>query len=241
MDEPLTGDPKRIAALLAAEARLGIAFPDSYRHFVADPKRHTVMVKRVRFHPVARCHWLDSRAVVIGVAHHDGTASLVFKGKGTQLGEQVYEVRGTKLLLRPNFYEFIRVERADRALSSDERVRLAERLGGAARRCRCGEEIRVGQAHACGHIGAVGDPPYEMTDAERAEAGRAHPDLVAAANLVAALKAAGHTVPSGPKALLAIADVLATRSNDAEAILATWRATSMAVRIDAATLATFLR
>ena len=52
--EPVVGDPARIAALEAAEQRLGVTLPDDYRRFVADRTRYHVMVKRMSF------HWIEA-------------------------------------------------------------------------------------------------------------------------------------------------------------------------------------
>lgn len=237
--EPVVGEPARIAALEAAEARLGVTFPDPYRRFIADRTRYQVMVKRMSFHAIERCAWTDDdSAVVIGKSLLDGVGLLVFKPVREQLSEVVYELVGGRFKRCPRFAEFVARERDNIAPSTDERRLFAERLAGGTRRCGCGQEIRVGQICACGHLGTPHDPQIELDAATEADAIAAHPRVWRAWQLVRSLRAAGHSVPSGPVQVLATAEALAEATDAARvrAILAAWTATGMKLSITAATV-----
>lgn len=242
MAEPLTGDAKAIAALLAAEARLGVRFPDAYRDFVANRKRYVIPVKRIRFLPVAKSDWLDDRklAIAIGKSWSDGDGTLCFKVSRGTLSEKVHVWEDGAFKRIPDFGELVARERENRVLDDDARTRLAERLGGVAKRCACKREIRVLQECACGHIGARTDPPYTLSSDEQLAAETTFPGLVRAHRLVTALKAAGHAVPTGPGALLATADLLDANARPA-ALLAAWKATGMTIEVTARTIAMLLR
>ena len=232
-----TGNPRQIAALLATEARLGVRFSDAYRDFVANRKRYTITVKRISLFPVSRCDWLgEQQAIAIGRSFTDGPGTLCFKVARKIASDVVHVWEAGKLTRIPAFAELVEREREPVALAGDARVRLAERLGGAARRCACGQEIRILQVCACGRIGARTDAPYVLSAREEADAERAFPTLVRAARLVAALKAAGHVVPSGATQLLVTADLLAAAA-PAPALIAAWKTTGMAVAVDAPTVA----
>ncbi|MEO8705473.1 MAG: SMI1/KNR4 family protein [Kofleriaceae bacterium] len=225
------------AALLAAEQRLGVTFPAAYRDFVLDRRRYVIGVKRISFHSIERCDWLDDhkRAIAIGRSFTDGDDTLCFKlGRGS-LSEAVHVWDGAKFKRIPDFSELVMRERTNPTLGTDDRTRLAERLGGAARRCSCGRELRVLQVCECGRIGARTDAPYALSVEEQAQARQQFPAIVRAAALVTALKQAGHTVPSGPTQLLATADLLEANA-PARALLAAWKQTGMTITLDAKTL-----
>ncbi len=230
-------DAKREAALAAAEARLGVRFPDEYRAFIREPKQHEVMVKRVAFHAVARCAWLDDTqtAVVIGRSWTDGDERLVFKVKRGVAGAAVFRWDGTRFARVPSFGELVGREVERPPLDGDPRTRLAQRLGGAARQCTCGREVRLLQVCACGRIGAPTDAPFLLAAADLEAAARAFPDVVRAWKLVTALKASGHAVPGGPTQLLAVADLLAAAAPP-RAILASWKRTRMTIAVTVAEL-----
>jgi hypothetical protein len=240
--EKLTGDAKAIAALLATEARLGVRFPDAYRDFVANRKRYQIVVKRIRFVPVGKTDWLDDsrKAIAIGKTWSDGDGTLCFKVIKRTVSESVYVWEDGAFKRIPAFNELVERERENRVLHDDARTRLAERLGGVAKRCACKRELRVLQVCKCGRIGARTDQPYTLSTAEQAEAVRAYPSLVRAYEIVTALKAAGHAVPTGPGALIATADLLDANAKPA-ALLAAWRSTGMTIDITAATITTLLR
>ncbi len=242
MAEPLTGDAKAIGALLAAEARLGVRFPDAYRDFVANRKRYVIPVKRIRFRPVAATDWLDDRkqAVAIGTTWSNGDGTLCFKVSRGTLSEKVHVWEDGVFKRIPDFGELVERERENRMLDDDARTRLAERLGGVAKRCACKREIRVLQVCECGRIGARTDPPYTLSSDEQSAAETTFLGLVRAHRLVTALKADGHAVPTGPGALLATADLLDANARPA-ALLAAWKATGMTIKVDAATLTSLLR
>lgn len=241
--EPLVGDPAHIAALEAAEARLGVQFPEAYRRFIADRPRYHVTVKRMSFYPIDRCMWTDDdAAVIIGKAIIDGVTPLVFKLVRGRLSEAVYEHHGAAFKRCPRFAEFVDRERDEIAPSTDARRLFAERLAGGTRHCRCGQEIRIGQFCACGQLGKPTDPRIELDAATQAHAITTHPMVWRAWQLVRSLRDAGHAVPSGPSALLATADALAAPTDAArvDAIMAAWTATSMKLSIDRTMLLTAL-
>ncbi|MBA3538457.1 MAG: SMI1/KNR4 family protein [Deltaproteobacteria bacterium] len=241
MKRELVGDPKSIEKLLAVEQRLGTKFPDAYRAFIADRKPYSV-VKHIALRPVGRCDWLDDTksAIAIGQSFTEEAGTLCFKVARGVVSEAVYLWDGSRFKRIPDFGELVWRERTNPTLTSDARVRLAERLGGAARRCACGGELRVLQVCTCGRIGARSDPPYVLSDAEQQEAQRAFPTLVRASRIVTALKEGGHAVPSGPTQLLATADLLEARAT-ASALLAAWKKTGMKLDLDEPTLARVLK
>jgi hypothetical protein len=161
--------------------------------------------------------------------------TLVLKVRGTRAGDAVYVLSDDGLERIPDFGELVTRERDNPTLHTDERVRLAERLGGAARRCSCGREIRVLQKCECGRIGAPTDRPYLLSESELEHAEKAYATVVRAWRLIVALKKTGHVVPSGPTQLLATADLL-TRGAKPPALLAAWKATGMNVDVDKTTL-----
>jgi hypothetical protein len=238
----LAGDAKAISALLAAEARLGVTFPTAYRDFVANRKRYQVAVKRVRFAPVHKTDWLDDKrqAIAIGKTWTDGDGTLCFKVSKRALSESVYVWEDGAYKRIPDFGQLVQRERDNPTLDHDPRTRLAERLGGVAKRCACQREIRVLQVCECGRIGERTDPTYALSTREQADAERDYPALVRAHRLVTALKAAGHAVPTGPGALLATADLLDAKAKPA-ALLAAWKSTGMTIDVTAAAIAKLLR
>ncbi len=239
--QELTGPAASIKALLAAERRLGVTFPDAYRAFIADRKRYDV-VKRISFYPIARCDWADDgrTAIAIGRSMVGDGGTLVFKVKRGVVSDAVYEVNEDGPKRIPDFNELVRRKHESPTLHTDERVRLAERLGGAARQCTCKREIRVLQVCECGRIGARTDKPYVLTEAELAHAEQAFGSVVRAWRVITSLKAAGHVVPSGPKQLIATADLLEAGATPA-AVLAAWQETGMKVDVSKALLARVLK
>jgi hypothetical protein len=227
--------------LVEAERRLGVRFPDSYRQFIAERSRYDIAVKRVSLLPVDRCDWLDDThtAVAIGRSSIDGSETLCFKVKRGVASDAVHAWDGERFKRIPDFGELVMRERTNPTLDTDDRVRLAERLGGASRRCACGREIKVLQACECGRIGARSDPTYVLSDAEQHQAQQAFPTLVRAARIVTALKQAGHAVPSGPTQLVALAELLDTGAT-AATLLASWKRTGMKIDLDEPTIARVL-
>ena len=159
---------------------------------------------------------------------------------GSIAREALYEWNGRTFRRAPDFSELVRRAHASTKISRDQRVLLAERLAGIARRCaRCQTEIRVGQLCQCGHIGAIGDPKYVLSEEERATAQRDQAPVCRAWQTLSALKQAGAAVPTGSVQVLALADALvneATSSAAAHALLATWQQKRMKVSIDVAAL-----
>jgi hypothetical protein len=228
-----TDESKRHAELLAAEARLGVRFSEAYRDFVTNPKRYSVAVKRISFFPVRRCDWLDDtkKVIAIGKSYTDGDGTLCFKVSRKTVSETVYVWEDGAFTRIPAL--------ENRALDDSPRVRLAERLAGAARRCSCRREIRVLEVCKCGRIGAVTDEPYVMTAVEQAEARREFPTLLRAHDVISALRAAKHVVPSGANQLLATADLLDQKATP-QKLIASWKKTGMKVTVDPRTVARLL-
>lgn len=246
-EPPLEGDPERLAELAATEQRLGVRLPDSYREFVTNPSRYTVMNKHVEFLPLAGVHWLSDDVrdtVIIGRTFTALAGQLVFKAKSgaaTISSDAVFELADETFNRLPGFSEFVAREPTPVSLSADARGRLAERLAGMTRRCsRCAAELKVGQTCACGHIGVVADPKYVLTPEEQQSAQREHPGLWRAWAALSALKQAGHGVPAGPIQVLALADVLERTADAKEAarsMLSAWSAKGMKVQVDESTVA----
>jgi hypothetical protein len=187
--------------------------------------------------PVGRCEWdAGETAVVIGRAFFETPSTLVLKRTRSGLSAVVYEQTDGRFVRRPQFAELVERKRAPvPPLSDDTRVRLAERLGGAARRCKlCGSDARAGQRCACGTSITARDPAYVMSAEEQAAGSAAHPDVWRAAALLAELKAAGHAVPSGPRQLPATADALFGTEPDRlpRVLLVTWQGSGMRIDFD---------
>ncbi len=201
-------------ALLEAEARLGVTFPEAYRQFISERKQHHVAVKQVEFFPIARCHWLTDeaagKAVVIGRSFADTAGVLCLRpdSKG-KLGEAVYEWAGARFVRRPDFSDFVSREKPTLAASADGRVAFAERLAGLRRTCgRCASEILVAQTCQCGHIGEGGDEKFVLSPEQLAQSQTEHPTVWSAWQILSELKRAGLGVPAGSIQVLALAELL---------------------------------
>lgn len=243
---PLVGDPRQIAALEAAEARLGVRFPAAYRAFVADRANHVIGVKRMRMFRVARVHWLQAaahRGVVIGWTPLEPGPDLVFRPARARgmLGDAVYAFDGAAFTRLPDFDQLVHNERRTTVLATDVGARLAQRLAGLARRCpQCGAELVIREVCACGHLGAPSDPPIEPSPADLA----AHPLIARAHGILGALKAAGHAFPAGPAQTVALAAALAetaTARAAATRLLAHWRERALPHALTATVLAAAIR
>ena len=235
------GDPKRVAALLETEARLEVTFPASYRAFVAQPRGHTMGVKRVRFFPVQRCEWLESGDwVVVGEDWNgDGLALLVFKlrrGRKPR-SDTLYALRYGRMKRLPPFADFVHRERHNPQVSRDEQLLWAQRMTGVARTCsRCGTEIRIGQACTCGRIGDRSDPGYEMSDEDR----QAAAEVATAWAILRGIADGGERVPLGPAQVVLLATILVEYDDPnaiADALLDAWEARKTRTTVSRETLA----
>lgn len=247
---PLEGDAEKIEMLIAAERQLGITFPASYRHFIANRSHYVIGVKRVKFFPIERCHWLshadEETAIAVGESYGDGLDTLCFRAKrGRKLSsDALHAWNGSRFTRCPDFSNFIEYRPPPPTKSADPRVALAERLAGARRACpRDGRELLIGETCTCGHIGATTDARYPLSEAELQTGKRDHPLVWRAWSVLSELKRAGHAIPTGSVQVLAIATLMAEHDDStavAQEMLSRWKAKGMKVVLDEQTFTQFI-
>lgn len=212
------------------EARLGAALPASYRTYAAERSAYLVAVKHVRLRAPASIEWIDDANTLLAIGDTGDGYPLVLKRGKRGLSSIVYELIDGRTVRRPEFAEFVQDKRppAPIVLSDDLRTRYAERLAGIARRCRCGAEIRIQQGCTCGHIGGVTDAVIPAAEDP------GFPHVWHAWRTIRSLVDGGTAVPSGPRAILRLADAIA--DGDLAAVIKEWAAGTMPVRLDRRTL-----
>lgn len=212
------------------EARLGVTLPEAYRAFARERSAYSVAFKHVRLRAPASIDWLDDAKTMLVIGSTGDAYPIVLKRGKRGMSSVVYEVVDGRAVRRPDFAEWVQSKRppAPMVLSSDARTRYAERLAGIARRCTCGEEIRIQQECACKRIGSVTDaliPPA---------ADPAFPYVWNAWRAIRSLVDGGTAVPGGPRAVLRLADAI--EDGDLAAVISEWGAGTMPVKIDKRTL-----